>query len=102
MQVWQYYDGGWHNYANDASLIVEGVFKEFEAAGEGSGLDIRAIQSGHFSYMVCLFLYLFLLSVSFFCFSFSYSNFLLGELQGHGTNQHTNGNKEKDQEGVEW
>jgi len=50
--VWQYYDGGWHNYASDASLIVEGVYKEFIAAGEGSGLDIRAIQSGHFSYMI--------------------------------------------------
>lgn len=50
--VWQYYDNGWYNYTGDASRIVEGVYQEFIAAGEGSGLDIRAIQSGHFSYMV--------------------------------------------------
>jgi len=49
--VWQYYDGGWHDYVPEASSIVEGVYQEFKAAGE-SPLDIRAIKSGHFSYMV--------------------------------------------------
>jgi len=55
--LWQYYvddgvDGkadGWYDYYKDAAEIVESVYAEWQA---NNHLDVRCVQSGHFSYRV--------------------------------------------------
>lgn len=57
--VWEYYqdnylDGkgpGWYPYHASAVPIVEGVHSEWQA-NPGNGLNVRCVQSGHFSYRV--------------------------------------------------
>jgi len=49
--VWQYYDNAWHDYYPEASGIVEGIYQEYKQ-NPNSGLDIRAVKSGHFQYSV--------------------------------------------------
>jgi len=46
---WQYYDGGWQDYAEDASRVVEGVYQEYQF---DKAIHVRPVQSGHFSYSV--------------------------------------------------
>jgi len=56
--VWQYYvsdhvdgkEAGWYDYFKEASDIVEGVYREWQA--NRSWLDVRSVQSGHWSYTV--------------------------------------------------
>lgn len=56
--MWQYYvddhvDGkrtDWYNYVQEASDNVEGVYQEWK--NNRTWLDIRCVQSGHFSYRV--------------------------------------------------
>jgi len=48
--VWQYYDGGFRNYDQAASSVVEGVYQEYLTSPYTT--DVRSIQSGQWSYLV--------------------------------------------------
>eukprot|EP01097_Dermamoeba_algensis_P001749 TRINITY_DN165_c0_g2_i1.p1 TRINITY_DN165_c0_g2~~TRINITY_DN165_c0_g2_i1.p1 ORF type:complete len:249 (-),score=64.67 TRINITY_DN165_c0_g2_i1:146-892(-) len=46
---WQYEDRGWHDYAPDASKVVEETYQEWLKA---KWTDVRAVRSGTWSYQV--------------------------------------------------
>jgi len=48
--VWQYYDGGFHNYDPEASNTVEGVYQEY--LNSPYTCDVRAVQSGQWQYEI--------------------------------------------------
>jgi hypothetical protein len=48
--VWQYYDGGFHNFDASASDTVEGVYQEYLTSPYTC--DVRAVQSGQWQYEI--------------------------------------------------
>jgi len=48
--VWQYKDGGWHNYAAEASKLVEQEYQEYNKNPGHS--DLRSVKSGDWHYLV--------------------------------------------------
>lgn len=47
---WQYYDGGWRDYDDEASRIVEEAYQDYLA--NPNMLDVRSVQSGMWNYQV--------------------------------------------------
>lgn len=47
--VWQYQHGSWHNYDEAANAIVEHTYHLYLKEPQ---IDVRAVKSGHFKYMV--------------------------------------------------
>jgi len=47
--IWQYNHGKWHDFDQEANKIVEGIYQAFLADPH---VDINAIKSGHYQYMI--------------------------------------------------
>jgi hypothetical protein len=52
-QIWQYQDGGWHDYDPKASDEVETTYQLYEKEkATGRVIDVRAVRSGTWEYQI--------------------------------------------------